>query len=153
MKAREGGLRSEVHSLGLFLSRSSEDTCRMAAREPATLPAVTGRQSMEGPAPSTRRSSSPQRATTLGQSMQTAAAFGDKPGKPLWPHGYLSTRHRRGQTGHTGRILTGDVELDSSAGHQLCPEQKMNSKFLFSHGFHPDPLCTWSQYTFFLLNT
>lgn len=98
-------------------------------------------------------SGSPRAGHPPGQSMQTAAAFGDKPGKLLWPHGYLSTGHGLGQTGLVGRILTGDVELDGSAGHQLCPEQKMNAKFLLSHGFHPDPLYTWSQYIFFLLNT
>lgn len=67
---------------------------------------------MEGPAPSAVKQL-PQRAT-----------FGDKPGKLLQPRGYLSTRHGLGQTGHTGCILTGDVELDGSAGHQLYPEQK-----------------------------
>lgn len=55
MKAREGGLRSEVHLFGLFLPHRSEDTCRVAAPEPSTLPAVMGWQSMEGPAPGTAK--------------------------------------------------------------------------------------------------
>lgn len=51
----------------------------------------------------------------------TTAALGDRRGQLLWPQGYLSTRHRLGQTGPTDHILTGDVELDGSASHQLQP--------------------------------
>lgn len=62
-------------------------------------------------------------ATAAGHSTRTPAALRDELGKPLRPHGL-------GQTGHMGRILTEGDELDGSAGHQLCPEQRMNSKFL-----------------------
>lgn len=118
------------------------------SQEPATLAAVTGRQSMEGPAPGGAK----QLPSASDCSRAERANHGSFGGKPLWPHRYLSTGHRLGQTGHTGCILTRGVELGGSTGHQLCPEQKMNSSFLFTHGFHLDPLPAWSQYIFFLLN-
>lgn len=145
MKAREGGLRSEVHLFGLLLPRSSEDTLCGSPR--GGHPPGSHGMAEHGGTRSRHGEAAPQRATAPGQSVQTKPRLPSQTSR-VSCFGHMDicpVDNGLGQTGHTGRILTGDVELDGSAGHQLCPEQKMNYTFLFSHGFHPDPLCTWSQ--------
>lgn len=128
---RHTGLRAEV-LVGMLLSHLRG---HLVAQQPQSQ-VLQGQQSMGAPLPH-------------GEAAPLQRA---------WNHSSLGKQARSAAL--ATRIFVHETQTGTNWSHRAHPHwkcragwlckppatalsKKVNSKFLFSHGFHPDPLCTW----------